>query len=90
MVESDCFFAPCEADGASSSPDVGRVQSCGVMDMIFELQWHECVGEEGRLLMLHFAQGVCGTGIGARRVADGVMGAAFCVMRIRGAEHASA
>ena len=47
------------------------------MDMSFELQWHECVGEEGLLLMLHCAQGVCRTGIGARHVADGVMGAAF-------------
>jgi hypothetical protein len=47
------------------------------MDMIFELQWHECVGEEGVLRMLDFVQGVCGTGIGARCVRDVVMGAAM-------------
>ncbi len=51
------------------------------MDMIFELQWHECVAEEGLLLMLHFAQGVCGNGIWARCVTDVVMGAAFGVIR---------
>ena len=87
MVESECFLRHVKL---KARVEALTSAECKVMDMSFELQWHECVGEEGLLLMLHCAQGVCGTGIGARHVADGVMGAAFCVMRIRGAEHASA